>query len=118
MSLAKLVYIPLIALLIFNQCNGPKKNNSTKTAATVQQQIKKPTLKEVKKRQAAVGTAITISRSQQKKLALKELIEKVSGQVSTWDKMLNSNTDIPKTKKAFTKLESELKSFSKKLNQL
>ena len=42
MSLAKLVYIPLIALLIFNQCNGPKKNNSTKTAATVQQQIKKP----------------------------------------------------------------------------
>ena len=63
-------------------------------------------------------TAITISRSQQKKLALKELIEKVSGQVSSWDKMLNSNTDIPKTKKAFTKLESELKSFSKKLNQL
>ncbi len=40
MSLAKLVYLPLIALLIFNQCNGPKKNNSTKTAATVQQQIK------------------------------------------------------------------------------
>lgn len=92
------------------------KRNNKKTSS--KQQIKKPTLKEVKKRQAAVGTAITISRSQQKKLALKELIEKVSGQVSSWDKMLNSNTDIPKTKKAFTKLESELKSFSKKLNQL
>jgi len=42
MSLAKLVYLPLIALLIFNQCSEPKKNNSTKTAATEQQQIKQP----------------------------------------------------------------------------
>ena len=42
MSLAKLVYLPLIALLIFNQCSDPKKNNSTKTPATIQQQIKQP----------------------------------------------------------------------------
>ena len=74
-------------------------------------------MKAVKKRQSSAVTAIAITKNQQKKEALKELIEKVSLQVSTWDKMLNSNTDIKKTKKAFTKLESEIKIFSKKLHK-
>ena len=74
-------------------------------------------MKAVKKRQSSAVTEIAITKNQQKKEALKELIEKVSLQVSTWDKMLNSNTDIKKTKKAFTKLESEIKIFSKKLHK-
>ena len=95
---------------------GPLTRGNKKTSST-KQIIKKPSMKAVKKRQSSAVTAIAITKNQQKKEALKELIEKVSVQVSTWDKMLNSNTDIKKTKKAFTKLESEIKIFSKKLHK-
>lgn len=95
---------------------GPLTRGYKKTSST-KQIIKKPSIKAVKKRQSSAVTAIAITKNQQKKEALKELIEKVSLQVSTWDKMLNSNTDIKKTKKAFTKLESEIKIFSKKLHK-
>ena len=94
----------------------PLKRNVKKTSS--KKQIKKPSLNEVKKRQTAATTTITISKSQQKKLALKELIEKVTGQVSTFEKLLNNNTDIPKTKTAFTELESKVNEFSNKLKQL
>ena len=93
--------------------NDPLKRGNKNTSSAKPK--KKPTFKQMQKTLSTAGTAIAVHKGKQKKLALKELIEKVSGQVNTFDRFLNSNTDIKEAKKAFKKLESEINTFSKKL---
>ncbi len=95
--------------------NDPLKRGNKKTSPV--KPAKMPTLTEVQKSLTGSLTANEVSKNQKKKLALKELIEKVSNSVNTFNKLLNSHTDVKAAKKAFTKLESEIKTFGNKLNK-